>query len=60
MRTKCGVKYDGGAEKPANARYGLWYSGDVKFFVTKEEAEKALQGLPPAEREDATLAELEN
>jgi len=59
MRTKCGVEYQTGAERPANARFGLWYLGNVKFFATRQEAEKALQELPPSKREDASIAELD-
>ena len=60
MRTKCGVKYEVGAEKPANARFALWYFGNVKFFATKEEAEQALRELSPSEKEDANIGELDN
>jgi len=60
MRTKCGVEYEAGTERPADARFALWYLGQVKFYPAREEAEKALAGLSPAQREDATIGELEN
>ena len=59
MRTKCGVEYEKGAEKPANARFGLWYLGQVKFFSTRQEAEKALAELPSSKKEDAFIGELD-
>ena len=59
MRTKCGVEYERGADRPDNARFALWYLGNVKFFATRQEAEKALEELPPSKREDASIAELE-
>ncbi|SPF39614.1 hypothetical protein SBDP1_250017 [Syntrophobacter sp. SbD1] len=60
MRTKCGVEYEAGIERPASARFALWYLGHVKFFPTKEEAERALEGLSALEKEEATLSELAN
>jgi hypothetical protein len=59
MRTKCGVEYEAGVEKPENARFALWSFGDVRLFPTKEEAEKALEVLPPSKKGDATIGELE-
>jgi len=59
MRTKCGTEYETGAEKPANARFGLWYLGRVRFFATRQEAEKALEELPSSKKEDAYIGELE-
>ena len=59
MKAKCGVEYESGAEKPDNARFALWYLGHVKFFVTREEAEKALEGLTSLQKEDASISELE-
>jgi hypothetical protein len=58
MRTKCGVEYEVGIEKPPNARFGLWYFGHVKFFSTREEAEMALKGLSAAEKDEAAIGEL--
>jgi hypothetical protein len=58
MKAKCGVEYDSSTERPEDARFALWYSGNVKFFRTKQEAEEALAALPPAKKEDATIGEL--
>ncbi len=58
MRTKCGVEYEAGIEKPENAKFGLWYLGHVKFFQTREEAEKALESLSSSEKEEANIAKL--
>jgi len=58
MKAKCGVEYESSAERPEDARFALWYMGHVKFFRTKKEAEEALEALPPAKKEDATVGEL--
>jgi hypothetical protein len=58
MITKCGVRYDAGVEKPESAKFALWYLGNVKFFTTREEAQSALDGLPPRDRQEATISEL--
>jgi hypothetical protein len=60
MRTKCGVAYEAGMERPADARFALWYFGHVRFFSTKEEADKAFGELSPSEKDDATVKELES
>ncbi len=59
MFTKCGVRYDVGVEKPESARFALWYLGSVKFFTTREEAQKMMEELPPREKQEATISELD-
>jgi len=59
MKAKCGVEYEAGMERPENAQFALWYLGHVKFFATRDEAEKALEALTPLQKEDANISELE-
>ncbi len=59
MRTKCGVEHETWIERPPSARFALWYLGHIKFFATREEAERAFTGLAPSDREEATVGELE-